>query len=231
MTLNGAILYDLFLKHFNAKSETQQVKDIIRRGRYSHNLLSVRSTSTYSVPFLRPAVVIDLDVVLVLYNDLGHYEHVRRVLGVDVATLSEVLLGVVGFKLLLLLLERHRFKSGNLLGLAGCLLRCFVVHLAAGVINRRQTARQVSELHVSICLARGTRCYASLLVHRIVRAMDLLGRWDSTLQIFYSSRIGADIIFTGIRLNIFGLALGSPRLLSLLACRLLGTCASLILGC
>ena len=140
MTLNGAILYDLFLKYFNATRETQQVKDIIRRGRYHHNLFSVRSTSTYNVPFLGPAVVVDLDAVLVLYNDLGHDEHVCRVLGVDVATLGEVLLGVVGLELLLFLLERHCFESGNLLGLAGCLLRCFVVHLAAGVIDRRQTA-------------------------------------------------------------------------------------------
>ena len=188
-------------------------------------------TSTYNVPSLGPAIVIDLDAVLVLHNDLGHDEDVRRVLGVDVATLGEVLLRVVGLELLLLLLERHRFEGGNLLRLAGCLLRCFVVHLAARVIDRWQTARQVSELHVCISLARGTRCHASLLVHRIVRAMDLLCRWDSALQIFDSSRVGARIIFAGVRLDIFGLALGSPWLLSLLACRLLGTCASLILGC
>ena len=150
----------------NSRLKIFDVVDIIA------NRLVINS-QTYSVPAIGPAVVVDLDAVLVLHDDLGHDEHVGRILGVDVAALGEVLLGVVGLELLLLLLERHRLESGDLLGLTCRLLRSFVEHLAAGVIDRRQTAGEISELHVGIGLA-GTRCHTSLLVHRIVRALNVL---------------------------------------------------------
>ena len=134
------------------------------------------SQTTYDVPLVRPTIKVDRYVSLVCRVDLGHHEHVCRVLRIHIHAFGEEILRVVAVKSLLLLVESHRLELLALLLLFSRLLHRFVHLLAPGVIDRWQAASSY-ELHVSIA-SLGTRgdcgtMGSSFVIHGVVTACGI----------------------------------------------------------
>jgi len=94
--------------------------------------------NTYIVPFFRPTIIVDCDVCASCLHYLRHDKLIRCVLSIQETAFSVIVWGIVGVKDFFLLVKRHGFELGTLLGFSlGLLKRFAVLLLPANVVNWR----------------------------------------------------------------------------------------------